>query len=135
MSSQRASHKDTLKPDLILLNEKDKVAIVLDPTIVADDDPARPNNDVLAESDQGKVQKYSCPQVEQWITNRLGTPPALFKVVGVAVNWRGIVSPGAIENLRTGVLSFSSHLITLLSIRTLTGGWSIWNARRNEATS
>ena len=73
--------------------------------------------------------------MEQWITNYLGTPPSYFKVVGITVNWRGIVTPGAIDTLRTDMPKFNSHLIMLLSVRTLTGGLSTWNAQKSEANA
>ena len=124
----------SLKPDLIL--HKGTAAYVVDPTIIADFDPQRPTVDVLAERDQAKVSKYDCPQVRSYCERLVGAPLTSFGVIGVSINWRGIVSPGAADALvsKTGELKLNPYLITLLSIRTLVGGYNIWAARKRKAT-
>ena len=123
----------SLKPDLILI--KGTMAFVIDPTVIADADPNRPGVDVLAESDQTKVRKYDNDRVKQYIEDNFTKCPLThFEVLGVSINWRGIVSHAAAERLTNGPLKLKPHLLTLLSVRALTGGYAIWYCRKYKAT-
>lgn len=101
-----------LKPDLICL--KGGEALVLDPTIVAD------NCDLDLAAIQ-KAKLYSCKEVEKFCTDR-GT--RTFRSAGLVVNWRGLWQPESWNQLRA--LGVGERLLNLWSTQVLVYGWKMW---------
>ena len=134
-TTSQSSLQGSLKPDL-LIYRRNKVFIV-DPTVIADGDPKRPGVDILAERDLEKIEKYDNELVRDFCADLLGRPPDLqIRVAGLAVTWRGVISPGALKVLiDRSQLGLSHTIATFLAVRTLVGGWRIWNGRKVHATA
>ena len=97
--------KSFLKPDLIGFNPKTKLAIILDPSIVAT------SRDLdLAYRD--KVSKYNIPEVRNYVKEKFPKNKEIV-VAGVILDWRGAWAPDSWRVL--GELGFSRGYLETLS--------------------
>jgi hypothetical protein len=125
-----------LKPDILAV--RGNQALVLDPIICAD-------NCQLAEAAKTKEAKYDVPSVRAYAQslikdrgkrgrdhtlNKDNSKSGGFKVIGVALDWRGAWNPESYCALKR--LGVPRTALELLSLKTLVGGWRVWNMLRHR---
>ena len=104
-----------LKPDIVVHGKG--IACVLDVCVCSD------QSDVLEQAYHGKLDKYSRPEIRQFVSNVSGIDSAEVCVDAVAFNWRGVLAQRTTDVLRK--LGLSRAALNFLAVVVVEGGCSL----------
>lgn len=116
-----------LKPDLVAFRRRDRMLMVLDPTIV------NCKSDInLIESE--KADKYVRPEVFNWLEQKYGPSGQRehATIGGVVINFRGGWSPRSVELLKA--MGVRPGFLEFLSFQTLKWGRFIYSTLRDRTS-
>ena len=103
------------KPDIVAWHSNAEHAFVVDVTVTGDG--WEPDDAHLQ-----KVDYYSQGEIKEWVKRVSGKATVRFG--SATLNWRGAWSPLSVSFLRE--MGFATRDYTIMSQRTLVGGWAIW---------
>lgn len=130
-SQRHGSTKGYLKPDLVCVHRESRRAVILDPTIVADN----ATHMDLEAREYGKQELYGNERVKRFCANLVCCDPELlrFRVIGVPITWRGLIYSCSAVHLKSE-LRLSNDLLQLICIRALVGSWRTWRSNYYQRT-